>query len=130
MSRFVSRLVVLGVFLFCVNTVMATGQTATISRGQTKVWPINPGDTLTVYYNPDGRPCTVIWWDMWYYNWFRRPYTTMNMFGGYRNVWNLIYTSAVQPIHYSWQLYLGQGTQCKIVFKNYTNGDFVYLQIR
>ncbi len=61
--------VLLVVLLSCASTGQAANYTDTIGRGQTLNRALSPGDTWTVYYNPDGTYPTLIAGQApgWYY---------------------------------------------------------------
>ena len=104
--------------------------TDNIYRGQEKGWFLDPGDTLVVYYYPDGSSSTVAWKNNWFYWVNNEPFTTINIYcapssGG---PWSWMYVSSVAPYYKSLPLLLNEGAY-KFEIKNYTKGDTVYLKV-
>lgn len=130
MSKRVAKLVVAIMVLFSVSAGIAADKVATISRGQTEMWSLSPGDTLTVYYTSDGKPCAVSWWDNWYYYQQFKPFTAMTVFASSNNACYWLRNAAVQWVPQSSSWMFPKGWRYVFVIKNYTNGDFVYLRIR
>lgn len=101
-----------------------------ICRGQEKGWFLDPGDTLIVYYYPDGSSSTVAWKNNWFYWLTNEPYTTINIYcasssGG---PWSWMYVSSVAPYYKNLPLFLSKGAY-KFEIKNYIKGDTVYLKV-
>lgn len=110
--------------------VEAASRSGVISRGQEKIWFLNPGDILTVYYYPDGQPSTVAWKNNWFYWLNNNPSTYINIYcaSGFNGPWYWMYVDSVAPYYRSLPLRLSKGAY-KFVIKNYTKGDIVYLKV-
>lgn len=137
MSQRITTLVVLAVVVLfsASNNVLAGDRCVTLQRGQsTGPVALSPGDTLTVYYISDGRPCTATWWsNLPYWLLFPlkdKPFTAMTVFVNSPTKCYWLRNAAVQPTPQSSSWTYPRGSQYFFVMKNYTNGDWVYLQIK
>lgn len=111
----------------------ARDQTVTMYKGQTACYGVNEGDTLTVLYNPNGTPCTFVWWSnpVWYAT--HQPFTVGCVYGwAQRTGWLFYWQGFCNPWPFTtrYTIYLPSRTQSKVVFTNYRSGDFVYVQLK
>lgn len=141
MSRVVLKLVVLVtvvMVLFSASNVRAADQTATISRGQTGIWWVDEGQTLTVTYTSNGGSTTFTWWDnrVHYFAVYSRtsprrgPLTAMIAYSILPTTCQLFFRGSADVFPQSRTLILPKGTQCVFVFRNSFAGDLVYLQAK
>ena len=118
---------------FVVNPSQARTAYSTISRGEEKGWFINPGDKLVVYYVPDGRPCTVLWKNNWFYWWSNDSFSTINIYAssGYNKTKYWVYGDSLAPYYRKLSLSLSN-TKALYSFeiKNYRGGEIAYLKIQ
>lgn len=124
---------IVGLAVVFVLIALSSAQADTIARGETRGWFIDPGKTVTVFYYPDGRACSVYWKDNWFYWANNGSFTTINIFCYLprANTWSLLYTSSLAPYYSSAYLPLtNRGTPYKFVLRNYRGGDIAYLRIR
>lgn len=126
-------ILIAGIILAVICSVIPTSAdyiTDTIERGEEKGWFLDPGDTLTVYYYPDGSTCTMAWKDNWFYWIMNNPFSTINTYcaSGINGPWYHLYSDYVGPYYESHYLPLLSGVY-KFEIHNYRNGDMVYLKI-
>lgn len=117
---------------FLIVPVEAEIITSRIYRGQTKGWPLDPGDLLVVYYYADGRSCTVKWGQSFWSYWLMgQPIVVITIYcaPSRSGPWYYMYTSSVDCFSQSLPLFLSSGVY-KFVLKCYSDsGSWVYLKI-
>jgi len=133
----IGRVVIAGLLMITlvstqVGSARAETVTSRIYRGQTKGWPLDPGDLLVVYYYADGKSCTVKWGQpFWTYWLMRRPIVVITIYCAptKSGPWAYMYTAPVDCFTRSWPLLLSSGVY-KFVLKCYSDsGSWVWLKI-
>lgn len=137
-TRTLAAVLLIGVLLATViMPVSARIIEGTISKGEEKVWPLDPGDTLNVYYYPNSAPSTVAYKQN-LYMWLQNPsppvyiniYASQQSWGG--PPYTYLYSDAVGPYYTSYSNLLLSTGEYKFEVKNYNNGNggtFVYLKV-
>jgi len=136
-KKYIEMLLIVGVLMTVVTgmsvpSVKAETITSRIYRGQTKGWPLDPGDLLVVYYYADGKSAIVKWGQpFWAYWIMEQPEVVITIYCAptKSGPWAYMYTAPVDCFTRSWPLLLSSGVY-KFVLKCYSDsGSWVWLKI-